>query len=303
MAASFGSPLAPLARVGDAIIRFRTSAPDPCATLPAPQTPVFNTQSPGSLNLNGNNFYGVQTWMTPWGETAPSPEAAPVAIPSNSSINLPINPTPGVTRGRTYFGFGTGQEAQYIDIDETSMAMVQNAIVNGWPGATLVISGSGQPAILTVFTNAANNTTIQVYNYPGVPPRKNSAWLPNTDGKDLPAVTAFSWLDKAMTRLSIIAGGIRDDGGANPAVGQDQLVIPGRWLMIDDMWWDGWYVFHEHRIYTWMWGQVQSVPGISSTWINGGQQVINVASTGRDRRRHRADLGNRTDRYRHPGIE
>src|SRR6185312_12643726 len=101
-------------------------------------------------------------WLTPWGETSPGIEQTLQATPGNQTVVATSTFVPGATKTRLYIGYQTGQYSQY---QEVSLANLAN-------GATVTITCDG------------------TQTQPSTPPRKNAAFLPDSDGTFVSAALA-----------------------------------------------------------------------------------------------------------------
>lgn len=234
-------------RVGDPIFRMRAAGPDPCGVLPAPISPVATTAAGGSLT---GTIYWVSTWFTPWGETAPSPEQFK-AMGSDGTLIITNNAVPGATKMRAYFGQASGAEFQYQEVDfQTS---------NILPGASVAIS------ITNVLTSGAS-----------LPPRRSSAYLPDSDGSFVSSAVAFTWLNQALQQMVVQLGGIRDISGVAWPSQAAWAVLQNRWTEIENLWWNGWWQVVGTQAGVWLNSPIQSVPGYMSEWSNAGQDIIGL---------------------------
>lgn len=225
-------------QVGDVIIKARNAMKDPCATLIPPSgSPPLSGTTGGSLS---GTIYAQNTWLTPWGETLPSPELQ-LALGANNAITDAgtLVPPPGATGGRIYYGSASGAENQYANVN-------MGGITN--------ITGPGIGSRV---------------------PRLNRAYLPDTDGV-VNAQQIYNWLNQALVKMGVITGGVLDENGVAIPSGAAEFVMPGWWFNITDMWHDGWVVMPERAIFTWMKSLVSGVPGIASVWQNASRQILGL---------------------------
>lgn len=229
-----------MALVGDVLTEFRNLARDPAGTLAQPATPALVGTSGGTLS---GTVFLIVTWLTPWGETVPSPEQT-LALGGNTAVTdsgTLLPPPPGATAGRIYIGTTAGGENQFYPVN---------------------IGGTTTILNLTAGTGA-------------VVPKRNRAWLPDTDGL-INTQQAYRWLNGALVKLGVITGGILDQSGAAPGAGANEFVIPGWWFYMTDLWHDGWVVLPERAVFTWMKSPLSGVPGIASVWQNASRQIMNL---------------------------
>lgn len=235
-------------RVGDVISRFRAVAPDPCGVLPAPLAPTLSQIAGGSLPT-GSNIYVVQTWQTPWGETEPSPEEIISLGGGNATLVIANTVVPGATKMGVYFGPKAGFEAFYVEYDLVAANI-----------------GAGQTATISIPSLAAVGGKIA--------PTINRAYLMDSDGGYVSASLAFSWLNKALSKMVVDLGGIRDLSGIAWPAGNAWAILQNRWTEIENAWWGGWYQQIGRQEYTWLVNPVSSIPGYVTSWSNAGQDVM-----------------------------
>ncbi len=233
-----------MALVGDALIRARILARDLCMTLFNQGTPPAPTLAAANIaggSLTGT-IYCVVTWLTNWGETTPSGEVSVAISGGNNAVQGVINPPPGGTAGRLYYGTSSGGENQWVPIN---------------------LDGTNTQ-ILSLTAGTA-----------GFPPVRNRAYLPDTDGL-VQALELWKWLDLGLLKMGQITGGILDEGGVAWPSGQAEAVLPGAWYEFTDMWHDGWVVLPERAEFTWLKSTLSGIPGIATVWKNAAQQVIGL---------------------------
>lgn len=224
--------------VGDLIVRSRNIANDPCQTLGQPVAPTGAASGVGIFN---GTVYGYITYLTAWGETVSSTEIGPVST-TNQGIALSAMVPPYAAVGaRFYWGYASGAEQQFITFT---------------PGVTATVGLTGA----TILSGAA--------------PYKSSAYLPDTDGDLVSASEIYRWINAGLVALGRLAGGILDQTGVAMPAGNAEVIIPGYWLSIKYTWHNGWLVIPENQSYTWLQSPVSGIPGISTLWRNGAQQVM-----------------------------
>ena len=235
--------------VGDPIVSMRSLGPDPCGTLPAPVGCTITNGSSASSTLQPlpATWYAVVTYLTPWGETNPSPE-----MPINLTVFAPrmivgIPVVPGATAARVYYGILSGIYGQYQQFDLTGQA-----------------AGSVYAASISSFGSASR------------PPRQNSAFLPDSDGGFVSAALAYRWLNQALAKMVVQLGGIKDISGIAWPSGAAWAIMSQRWTEIENTWWQGWYQWVGRQEYTWLQNPITSVPGYTTHWSNAGQDIIGL---------------------------
>ncbi len=224
--------------VGDLIVRARNAANDPCQTLQQPVAPVG---TPSGAGIFTGSVYGFITYLTNWGETIPSTEIGPVACTAQGIALTDMVPPYAAVSARFYWGYGSGQEQQFITFAPTVSATI------GLIGA----------AVLS-----------------GAVPYKSSAYLPDTDGDIVSAYDIYRWINAGLVKLGRLAGGILDQTGVAMPAGNAEVVIPGWWLRFISVWHNGWLTLPEQQNYTWLQAPVAGIPGIVTLWKNGAEQVV-----------------------------
>jgi hypothetical protein len=225
--------------VGDLIVRSRNAANDPCQTLSQPIAPDA-VADVGAGIFNGS-VYGFITYLTSWGETIPSTEIGPIACINNGIDLSDMVPPYAAVSARFYWGYGAGQEQQFITFA---------------PGVTATVGLTGA----TVLS--------------GVAPYKSSAYLPDTDGDIVSASDIYRWINAGLVKLGRLAGGILDQTGVAMPAGNAEVAIPGWWLRFISVWHNGWLTLPEQQNYTWLQSPVTGIPGIVTLWKNGAQQIV-----------------------------
>lgn len=206
-----------MALIGDLIIGLREAATDlPSGKIPAPGAEVLMAQSAVAGTLVAGNYFCQFTYWNEWGETSPKSAQTVTVDGPHPSMQLtgPSGITgfpPGITKVRAYFGRTSGQLNQYVDFTPAQ-------IIAG----TAIISAPGSA---------------------GYVPERNSAYLPDTDGKALSVSSVYRWFnDGVKDAATICGGGIPDFGGVQATVGQPVYVLPGVWKKIHNAWVDGYEI-------------------------------------------------------------
>jgi hypothetical protein len=224
------------------IVRSRNIANDPCQTLGQPVAPVGAASLiVFSSALFTGSVFGFITWLTAWGETVPSTEIGPIVCSNQAIVLSSMVPPLAAIQGRFYYGYASGAEQQFVTFTPAASVLV------GAPGATPLS---------------------------GVAPYKSSAYLPDTDGDLVSASEIYRWINAGLVALGRLAGGILDQTGVAMPAGNAEVVIPGFWLSIKYTWHNGWLVIPENQSYTWLQSPVSGIPGISTLWRNGAQQIM-----------------------------
>lgn len=230
-----------MALVGDVIVRVRDQANDPCPCLIQPLAPTLASSGAGTLS---GTIYGILTWLNQWGETIGSTEVTVGSLSSNQVAITLTEPAPtGATSGRFYYSAISGREQQYV---------------------TIPTSGS-------IFVGTTGQTVLA-----GTPPYKPSAFLPESDGDLVSAYEVYRWLNAGLAELGRLAGGMVDQTGIAMNANSLDVVVPGFWLSMDAIWYNGWLTIPAKQSENWLQSLQVGTPSISTIWKNASQQVIGV---------------------------
>ena len=203
--------------VGQAIINARQVVPDMPQTLPATVATVAVVTAAGST-LPAGTYACVVTQLNAYGETLYSGETTGLVVGANQGIQVTSPLQPGATTIRAYLtlpGGASGSEQQYAQ------------------------STSSPFTISTPLTNA------------GVPPQLNKAFLPDSDGNLISAAAMFYWLNDGLRIMSRMAGGLLDYCGVQSVINQPLYQIPGEWISITAVWYDGYWMMGGNRANFW----------------------------------------------------
>lgn len=203
-----------MALVGDPIVAARAQAPDLPPTLPAP-TAAFSVVAAIGSSLPTGTYFLVVTQRNPWGETLASAESSGQVVGASQGIQVTSTPLPGVVAIRAYLtlpGGVAGSETQFVE-------------------AAVSIPGSPFTFVISAPPTAA-----------GSPPSNSSAYMPDIDGPQVSAMVMFNWMNEAIKKLSRIVGGLLDYSGVPTQSGNPLYVLPGEWLKIIDVWYNGYWI-------------------------------------------------------------
>lgn len=190
--------------VGDLIVGLRTLGPDPCGVMPTPSLANFPVaQLAQACTLTPGQYFCKVTLFTSWGETDPSAESAAITVDNAHGIQVTGVLPVGVSKLRVYFGIGVGNELQFQDF-------------------------TALPGNIVAFGSA------------GIPPVRNRAYLPDTDGGFAAAQAVYDWLNEALLIMGKASGGVYDATGVPTVNQQPMYQLRGNWLSIDHAWYDGW---------------------------------------------------------------
>lgn len=202
------------ATVGYAIINGRQVVPDMPQVLPPTVSVVSVTAAIGST-LPAGTYAVVVTQRNAYGETT-GVETTGLIVGVNQGIQVSSPLQPSATTIRAYLtlpGGLAGSEQQYIE------STVSPFIISTPP------------------PNA------------GVPPLLNKAFLPDTDGGLISATAMFGWLNDGLKMISRIAGGLLDYCGVSSVINQPLYTMPGEWIEITSVWYDGYWMLGGDRGY------------------------------------------------------
>lgn len=196
--------------LGDLIMTLREAATDlPLGRLPAPVLVSANPATTGGANLPLGTYNVRVTEVNQWGES----------ISSNEIGNILVN---GAFNSINVVFTGSGQSGNTFRI---YFGLV--------PGAQQSFqSAPASPVIIT-----ANSTIV------GKLPNRNSAYLPDTDGRAISATSVIRWINDGLKAAAVICGGgIPDISGVPSVAGQAMYILNGNWKKIDDAWYDGYSI-------------------------------------------------------------
>jgi hypothetical protein len=236
-----GTPLG--VTIGYAVIAARQAIPDMPMTLPATVATAVDAPAVGGTLAAGT--YAVKvTQFNDYGETIPAGETTGIAVSSGDGIQITSPLQPGATTIRAYLtlpGGDAGTEQQYVE------------------------------STVSPFTISAPPLNT------GVPPQKNRAWLPDTDGEFVSATAMFGWVNDGLKIISRNAGGLTDYCGIQSVINNPLYYVPGEWNQITDIWYDGYWLMGGERRNYWRRNTITSSI-LSSATISGNnnQQLLEL---------------------------
>jgi hypothetical protein len=198
--------------VGSVLLGARELFTDlPQQTLAPPVTANFSIAAVSSSTpLPVFTYYIVLTALNQWGETIASSEVS-LVVAFNQTLQFTANFAGGIplgaTKMRAYIGTQAGQENQYNEF--TSLPYAYN------------------PAVAVA----------------QVPPTRNTAYLPDSDGGVVSVSALYRWLNDGLKSASTLCGGIPDFGGVGTVVEQPIYTMNGVWKKIDTAWYDGYPLY------------------------------------------------------------
>jgi hypothetical protein len=193
--------------IGDLIQDVREAITDQPQVLPTPTAQIAaSVVTPGSSTLPAGTYYANYTFRTPWGETMQGAESGALVVGAGQGIQITgpsIPPSASVIRVYlTQPGGAAGSEQQFSE------------------------------SSVLPFTISAPGLT-------AVPPLRNSAYLPDTDGSSVNASSIYRWINRGLELASQVCGGLLDYGGIGTTSKVPQYIIMGQWKRISTVWYDG----------------------------------------------------------------
>lgn len=193
--------------VGDLIQAAREAMPDRSGTLPNATSTVAVSTPPSSTLPTGTYFVYV-TQRNPWGETMGA-ESAQQTITAGQALQITSPLMPGATTIRAYItnpGGVSGTETQFVE-STSSPFLISAPPVNA-----------------------------------GLPPNRNSAYNPDTDGNAVSCSVLYRWVNDGLKAISRLVGGILDYSGVGTQPGQPLYVCTGQWIDVSDVWYNGYWI-------------------------------------------------------------
>lgn len=210
--------------VGELIMSLRESAPDlPIQVYPAP--PIFpgvSSELYPTANVQPGTYYFQYTLVFPWGESLPSPEDTYTVPAGNNAVNFAFGGAqPGMLGFKLYAGTQPGAENV-----STFFPYIPPI---SYPTPIFATSWLGYPLQF------------------GTPPARNTAYVPDTDGRMVNAARVFGWLNDGLGLAGQITGGLPNFSGVPSVIGQPWYTITGNWRKLDGAWYNGYPVFFGRR--------------------------------------------------------
>ena len=163
----------------------------------------------------------------------------------------------GTVAFRVYFSLVSGQEDQYVETDSGFNAQI-------------------------LYYNAPNNVISGVSALPasdGVakyPPTRNTALLPETDGKWAAASAIYDWINNALDQCNRIGNGITDITGiqaVNGTISYRSSAL-GRFFNFTQAWYDGWVLEIVPQMSIFQRNPVPGIAGYASIEHDGVSTVF-----------------------------
>jgi hypothetical protein len=201
--------------IGTVIINARQVVPDMPQVLPPTVATVTVVASPGST-LPAGTYAVIVTQRNLYGETLYQGETTGLVVGANQGIQVASPLQPSATTVRAYLTLPGGASG-------TEQAFVESAV------GTFTVSAPPSGA--------------------GTPPQINRAFLPDSDGGLIGASAVFGWLNDGLRIISRKAGGLLDYSGLQSAANIPLYTMPGEWIEITSIWYDGYWMTGGDRGY------------------------------------------------------
>ena len=228
---------------GDVILQARFLIPDTPNTLGSVPATIGVVAAAGSTLPTGT-YAAVVTQLNYWGECLAQGETTGLNVSLNEGIQIQSALLPGAVKIRCYLtlpGGSPGSECQFIE------------------------------STVSPFTIS---TPLPL---PGNPPTRNTAWNPDTDGQFASCATLYNWLNAGLQIISRGTGGLLDYAGVGSSVGQPLYNVPGQWIELTSVWYDGYWVLGGDRAQFFRRNTItSSVLSSCSMSVVGGQNVLEV---------------------------
>lgn len=198
--------------VGDLIMGLRESATDvPTGVLPTPGSEINISVLAGANTLPSGNYFCKAAYRTAWGETLPGAEVGPLVVNAGQGLQVTGTLPLGVSSIVLYIGTAAGAE----NFSFTSPTLPLQ-----------ILSSVGTPPVTGGYSN--------------VPGTRNTAYMPDTDGKTLSAFAVYRWINDGLEDgAAQSGGGIPDMSGVSSQAGVGVYVLQGNWWKLMRGWYDG----------------------------------------------------------------
>lgn len=197
--------------IGDLIMGLREAAVDPpTGTVAAPGSEVTVSQLAAASTLPPGSYYVKLAYRTgtsliPLGETTTGAEAGPIVVDAAHGIQVTGTLPLGVSEVVAYLGTSPGAES--FAFSSTSLPLQ-------------ILSTAG--------------------GYPDIPSVRNTAWMPDSDGKAISAFAVYRWINDGLEDgAAKCGGGLPDVSGVASVAGQGIYTLTGNWWKADKAWYDG----------------------------------------------------------------
>lgn len=240
--------------IGDVIMSARELMPDVPATLPTPiVTQLIPANDPSGGVFSPAIYFFKFTYTTIWGESSPSIEQSLAIVGPNNSITFQLSAGiarayPIVTGVNVYAGLVAGSEIIQYSIPTTT--------------------GLAFP-----FTLTATPVIAQTYQSP---PSRNTAFLPDSNGRMISVGTIYRWINEALNVASYVCKGIPDVSGIQMVSGQGFYTMPGIWDKLENCWYDGFPVAFDARSGAFYRNVLSGITFICILQTNADRQIIEL---------------------------
>lgn len=192
--------------LGDVIMGLREAAVDvPTGVLAVPGAEVTAAQLVTACTLPPATYFVKLAYRTPWGETTPGAESAGIVVDAAHGIRVSGTLPLGVSEIVAYIGTTSGVE----NFAFTSTTLPLD-ITSSTPG------------------------------YSDIPSVRNTAYLPDSDGKAISAFAVYRWINDGLEDgAAKCGGGLPDVSGVPSIAGQGIYTLTGNWWRADKAWYDG----------------------------------------------------------------
>lgn len=192
--------------IGDLIMGLREAAVDvPQGTLSAPGAEITIAQLAAANTLPSGTYVAKAAYRTSWGETLPGTEVTGIVVDGTHGIQVTGTLPLGVTELVLYIGTSSGNE-------------------------NFAFTSTTLPLQITSSTGG----------YPATPRTRNTAFMPDSDGKALSAQAVYRWINDGLEDgAAICGGGLPDVSGVASVASQGMYVATGNWWKADQAWYDG----------------------------------------------------------------
>lgn len=190
----------------------REAATDvPTGVLPAPGSEITISVLAAANTLPSGSYFCRAAYRTPWGETLPGAEVGPLVVNAGQGLQVTGTLPLGVTAVVLYVGLAAGAE----NFAFTSPTLPLQ-----------VLSSTLSPP--------------QVGGYSDTPGIRNTAFMPDSDGRTISAFALYRWINDGLEDAAAQSGGgIPDMSGVASQAGVGVYTLQGNWWKLMRGWYDG----------------------------------------------------------------
>jgi hypothetical protein len=258
--------------VGDIILDLRARIPDAPGTLNPPNildaVPIYDPNGTlASDAQSGGNIQIAVTGTNVWGETITSPQS-----PMTIAISPPATGVSGPTYNAVLVTVGATPPPWYTAINIYETGAVGYTILGRYSYPMPVDQGT-----LVVEIGLNNDPLLlPTSGHSTGPPAQPSAFLPDTDGNFLSAYAAYRLLNRALTAMVKIAGGIIDVTGVQSTINTSMYRLSSPFYQFVNAWYDGYPMDVVQRSMMYLRNSAAGFSGILSYEQDGPQSTIQV---------------------------